>query len=77
MDIEIGKLTSKGQMTVPVTIRKALSLSAGDEVLFEMQNDRVVMRKARLLDVEYLKAVQSDFAEEWNSQGDNEAYNDL
>ena len=77
MDIEIGKLTSKGQTTIPISIRKALALSAGDEILFQMEHNRVVMRKARPLDIEYLKAVQLSCAAEWNSAEDNEAYNDL
>lgn len=77
MDGEIGKLTSKGQMTLPISIRKALALTAGDHVLFQMKKDKVIMKKAESLDIEYLKAIQSSFAPEWLSPEDDEAYRDL
>jgi len=63
MDVEIGKLTSKGQTTIPATLRKALSLSAGDDILFQREQDKIVIRKAQPLDIEYLRAVQSSFAD--------------
>lgn len=34
MEMEIAKLTSKGQLTVPVAIRKKLRLKEGDKVVF-------------------------------------------
>lgn len=34
MELEIAKLTSKGQVTVPVAIRKKLRLKEGDKVVF-------------------------------------------
>ena len=35
-------LTSKGQITVPKTIRDALQLEAGDRVNFRLRNDGIV-----------------------------------
>ena len=77
MDIEIGKITSKGQTTIPIAIRNALSLTTGAEILFQLEGDRVILKKATTLDIEYLKAIQSSFATEWNSAEDESAYNDL
>lgn len=77
MDVEVGTLTSKGQMTIPIAIRKALALSAGDEILFRLEKGHVVLRKAQPLDIAYLKAIQSSFAAEWSSEADEKAYNDL
>lgn len=37
-------ITSKGQTTVPVRIREALHLKAGDKILYEIQDDAVVIR---------------------------------
>ena len=34
MNIEMAALTSKGQLTVPVAIRKKLNLKEGDKVVF-------------------------------------------
>src|SRR6476660_6361281 len=44
------RLTSKGQVTVPVAVRYALGLAPGDEVVFAMQGDRGVFRRATALD---------------------------
>lgn len=36
------KLTSKGQITIPVAIRNKLNLQPGDELIFEIGRDDVV-----------------------------------
>jgi AbrB family looped-hinge helix DNA binding protein len=77
MQIEVSTITSKGQTTIPVLIRKELGISAGDEIIFEKKNDEIVVRKARPIDISYLKAIQANFASEWDSDEDNEAFNDL
>jgi len=39
-------LTSKGQVTLPVVLRRLWDLDAGDEIDFTLQDDgRVVLRK--------------------------------
>ncbi len=38
-----AKLTSKGQITLPVALRKPLRIVAGDSVLFKVKGDEVVM----------------------------------
>lgn len=38
-------LTSKGQTTVPVQVRRALRLSPGDRVIYEVRGDSVVLRR--------------------------------
>jgi antitoxin PrlF len=37
-------ITSKGQTTLPVQIRKALHLKAGDRITYELQGDSVLIR---------------------------------
>lgn len=37
-------ITSKGQTTLPASIRRALHLKAGDRILYEIQDDAVVIR---------------------------------
>jgi AbrB family looped-hinge helix DNA binding protein len=44
MDVA-AKLTSKGQITVPKSVRDALSLHPGDEVVFRVHGDRAVVAK--------------------------------
>jgi antitoxin PrlF len=40
-----SKLTSKAQTTIPQPIRAALRLREGDELVYEIQGDRVVLSK--------------------------------
>lgn len=40
-----GTVSSKGQITVPIEIRRALGLSPGTRVRFELSGDRAVLRK--------------------------------
>lgn len=44
------RLTSKGQVTVPVAIRYALGMAPGDEVVFAVEDGRGVFRRATALD---------------------------
>jgi antitoxin PrlF len=40
--MEIAKVTSKGQITIPVEIRKKLNLKNGDKVVFMEDQDKVL-----------------------------------
>jgi AbrB family looped-hinge helix DNA binding protein len=44
------RLTSKGQVTVPVGIRYELGLAPGDDVVFAVEDGRGVFRRATALD---------------------------
>jgi antitoxin PrlF len=39
------RVTQKGQVTIPRQIRSMLSIKTGDEVIFEMYKDNVVLKK--------------------------------
>ncbi len=41
--MELAKITSKGQITLPITIRRSLSLSDGDKVAFIENNGQYVL----------------------------------
>lgn len=51
--METNKVTSKGQTTITLEIRNALNLSTGDELLFELEGDQDLLRKASVIDFEY------------------------
>ncbi|MGH7907048.1 MAG: AbrB/MazE/SpoVT family DNA-binding domain-containing protein, partial [Candidatus Binataceae bacterium] len=58
-----GRLTSKGQVTVPAAVRKKLNLKPGDTVVFEAResggsSELISLRKAEPLDVEFLSALE-------------------
>jgi antitoxin PrlF len=44
--MEIAKVTSKGQITIPVEIRKKLNLQSGDKVVFMEDQDKVFILNA-------------------------------
>lgn len=38
------KITSKGQVTIPVEVRRELGLHPGDELVFQLQGDELLVR---------------------------------
>ena len=42
-----AKVTSKGQITIPLEVRRALGVKAGDRVLFEGTEGNIQVRSAR------------------------------
>ena len=42
--MELAKVTSKGQITIPIAIRNALGIREGDKILF--MEDRVILTNA-------------------------------
>lgn len=58
--IEVSKISSKGQVTIPLELRKKLNLTEGSKVAFITdENDRVYLANSSML---ALKDVQSAFA---------------
>jgi len=41
--MEVAKVTSKGQITIPISIRRSLEINEGDKVLFIYKPDGVMM----------------------------------
>lgn len=73
--IVTSKLTAKYQVTIPKRIRKILNLNPGDSVAFEVTGDeKVVLRKATTIDLEFAKALEGTLASEWLSENDERAY---
>lgn len=72
----VSKMTSKYQTTVPAPVRRVLDLHKGDAVIFEVEGDRVLLRKALPMDFEYLRSLETTLCE-WTSEHDDEAYRGL
>lgn len=64
--MELAKITSKGQITIPIEIRKKLGLKDGDKVLFLEEGNKVVMVNSTLL---ALKEAQKAFEGEAEKAG--------
>ena len=43
--IEMGKISSRGQIAIPSDIRQELDLNEGNKVLFILENDTLIMKK--------------------------------
>ena len=56
--MELAKITSKGQITIPVAIRRMLGVKDGDKVLFVQEGNKVVMLNAS---VNALMEAQKEF----------------
>lgn len=57
--MELAKVTSKGQVTIPIEIRKKLGLKNGDKVLFMEDSGRFYMTNSS---VEVFRSAQKEFA---------------
>lgn len=45
MEVSVGTVTSKGQVTIPKEIRETLGVIEGDKLIFLVEGDKVVLRK--------------------------------
>lgn len=66
-----SKLTSKARTTIPPPVRAALRLKEDDELSYEIEADRVILKKAR-------RGSERDDTlrtfGEWDSEADRRAY---
>lgn len=46
INMELAKVTSKGQITIPIAIRNALGIREGDKILFMEEGNRVILTNA-------------------------------
>ena len=47
--MELAKITTRGQITIPVEIRKKLGVKDGDKVVFLEENGRIIMENAAMV----------------------------
>lgn len=74
--MEISKITSKGQVTIPHALRKAAHFEAGDKLVFELDGERVIVTKLKPAKGAYLGGVSLNL-EEWLSDEDEKAWRNL
>ena len=56
--MELAKITARGQITIPLEIRRKLGVKDGDKVVFLEQDGRIIMENSVML---ALKDVQDAF----------------
>lgn len=64
--MEIAKISSKGQITIPVAIRNKLKLKAGDKIVILEENDRFYLENSAML---AFKRAETAFAGEAKNAG--------
>ncbi len=47
--MEVAKISSKGQITIPISVRQALKLKSGDKVVIQEENGRFYFDNAALV----------------------------
>ena len=75
--LAVGKITAKGQTTIPHNVRAALHVAPGDLIAWEVCNDgTATVRRVQPMDIEYLRAIEGTLSE-WAGAADEEAYRGL
>jgi len=47
--MELAKITMRGQITIPIAIRKKLGVKDGDKVIFVEENGRIIIENASMI----------------------------
>lgn len=68
-----SKLTTKAQTTIPQPVRAALRLQPGDELIYQIDEQRVILTKAG--DGKSCDTFRT--FSEWSSEADTRAYGSL
>ena len=74
--MEFARITTRGRTTIPKSIREAAGLREGDVIAFEIEGDRLVVRKAVPGRDEYPIGL-AEVMGEWLSPEDEKAWCDL
>ena len=69
------KLTRKGQVTIPQQIRSFLGVRSGDEIIFELDKEKVHVRKKQAAAENFKKYV--GFLSHLRGRGPDEVIDDL
>jgi AbrB family looped-hinge helix DNA binding protein len=61
--MELAKVTTSGQITIPVQIRRKLGIKEGDKVMFVEDGNRVILFNSSLIALEKLQSAMEGEAE--------------
>ena len=70
--MELAKITSKGQITLPINIRRALKLNDGDKVALVEANGQYILANPSMLALRQAQDAFTGFAEENDLQTDED-----
>lgn len=49
-----SKIDDKGRVCIPIEIRKLLNLKSGEKIIFQVQDDKIILRKSTSIE-EFIK----------------------
>lgn len=70
--MEVAKISSKGQITLPASVRTRLNLRAGDKVIISEENGRFYFENSAMLAVKRVEAAFAGEAEKAGFAGEAE-----
>ena len=70
--MELAKVTSKGQITIPLTIRNLLGLKTGDKVFFKENRGKVYITNASQISLSNIQAQMQGEAEKVGFQTEDD-----
>lgn len=70
--MELAKVTSKGQITIPIDIRKKLGIKEGDKVLFIEEGDKIVIVNSTLMALQEAQSAFKGEAERVGLKGEED-----
>lgn len=73
--MELAKVTSKGQITIPVEIRKKLGLKEGDKVLFLEEGGKIVIMNSTMVALQEAQKAFAGAAEQLGLKNEEDVVN--
>ena len=73
--MELAKITTRGQITLPLEIRKRLKVGEGDKVVFFEENGRIIVENAAKLAFVQIREDFSGEAERLGLQNEQDVVN--
>lgn len=70
--MELARITSKGQITIPAEIRKKLNLKEGDKVIFIEEGDRIIFANSSMVALKEFQDKMKGVAEERGIYGEED-----
>ena len=70
--MELAKLTSQGQITIPSEIRRYLNVKKGDKVVLLKENGRVIMANSNMLALRDMQEAFDGVAEQMGFENEQD-----
>jgi antitoxin PrlF len=73
--MELAKVTVRGQITIPIAIRKKLNIKDGDKVIFLEEDGRIIMENSAMVALQEVQEAFKGEAERLGLKDDQDVVN--